>query len=112
MGNYLFDTELLLRAVEEDATNVQSTHDFGRDILPRLVREEGRIYAYDFRTNWIPTSLKGEEQGYWRDVGTIEAYYEANMDLRAVNPTSTKMWSFHRGQRSAITPKRTGSATS
>jgi glucose-1-phosphate adenylyltransferase len=87
MGNYLFDTELLLRAVEEDATNVQSTHDFGRDILPRLVREGRKIYAYDFRTNRIQTAMKGEEQSYWRDVGTIEAYYEANMDLRAVNPT-------------------------
>jgi len=87
MGNYLFDTELLLRAVEEDTPDTQSTHDFGRDILPRLVREGRKIYAYDFRTNRIQTAMKGEEQSYWRDVGTIEAYYEANMDLRAVNPT-------------------------
>ncbi len=87
MGNYLFETELLLRAVEEDAPDNQSTHDFGRDILPRLVKKGRKVCAYDFRTNRIPTLLKGEEPSYWRDVGTIEAYYEASMDLRAVNPT-------------------------
>jgi len=61
----------------------QSTHDFGRDILPRLAGR-AEIYAYDFRTNQIP----GEPPGvaYWRDVGTIEAYYEANLDLRSVSP--------------------------
>ena len=87
MGNYLFETELLFRATEEDAPDSQSTHDFGRDILPRLVAEGRKVHAYDFRTNRIPTPMKGEEPSYWRDVGTIEAYYEANMDLRAVNPT-------------------------
>jgi glucose-1-phosphate adenylyltransferase len=87
MGNYLFETELLLRAVEEDVPDAQSAHDFGRDILPRLVQEGRKVHAYDFRTNRIPTAQKGEEQSYWRDVGTIEAYYEANMDLRAVNPS-------------------------
>jgi glucose-1-phosphate adenylyltransferase len=87
MGNYLFETELLFRALEEDAPIVHSAHDFGRDVLPRLVGDGKRVYAYDFRTNKIPTAIKGEEQSYWRDVGTIEAYFEANMDLRAVNPT-------------------------
>ncbi len=87
MGNYLFETELLLRAVEENAPDASSTHDFGRDILPRLVKEGRKVYGYDFRSNRIPTLQKGEETSYWRDVGTIEAYYEANMDLRAVNPT-------------------------
>lgn len=87
MGNYLFETELLLKTLEEDAQNTQSSHDFGRDILPRLVKEGRKVYAYDFRRNRIPTPLKGEEPSYWRDVGTIEAYYEANMDLRAVDPS-------------------------
>ncbi len=87
MGNYLFETELLLRAVEEDGRDASSTHDFGRDILPRLVAEGKKVHAYDFRSNRIPTLQKGEETSYWRDVGSIEAYYEANMDLRAVNPT-------------------------
>lgn len=87
MGNYLFETELLVRSMEEDAPDAKSTHDFGHDILPRLVKEGRKVHAYDFRTNRIPTPMKGEEPSYWRDVGTIEAYYEANMDLRAVNPT-------------------------
>lgn len=87
MGNYLFNAELLFRLVDEDAADTRSTHDFGRDILPRLVTERKKVHAYDFRTNRIQTPLKGEEPSYWRDVGTIEAYYEANMDLRAVNPS-------------------------
>lgn len=87
MGNYLFETKLLLEALEEDGSNAQSGHDFGRDILPRLVQKGRKVYAYDFRENRIPTALKGEEPSYWRDVGSIEAYYEANMDLRAVDPS-------------------------
>ena len=59
-----------------------STHDFGRDILPSLVGR-GEMYAYDFQTNQIPGEPAGAP-AYWRDVGTIDAYYEANMDLRAV----------------------------
>lgn len=86
MGNYIFETKLLLEALEDDASRAQSSHDFGKDILPRLVREGKKGYAYDFRKNRIPTAAKGEEPSYWRDVGTIEAYYEANMDVRAVDP--------------------------
>ena len=86
MGNYIFESKLLLETLEDDAAKTQSTHDFGRDILPRLVKEGRRIHAYDFRKNRIPTPLKGEEPSYWRDIGTIEAYYEANMELRAVDP--------------------------
>jgi len=84
MGNYLFETRMLLRALREDAEDENSTHDFGRDILPRLVNEQQPVYAYDFQTNKIPGEPPGEP--YWRDVGTIEAYWEANMDLRAVKP--------------------------
>lgn len=87
MGNYLFETELLLKALKDDASKAASTHDFGHDILPALVKAGRKVYAYDFRRNRIPTPLKGEEPSYWRDVGTIEAYYEANMDLRAVDPS-------------------------
>ncbi|HWE49088.1 MAG TPA: glucose-1-phosphate adenylyltransferase [Bryobacteraceae bacterium] len=85
MGNYLFSTRALLRALHADANDADSTHDFGRDILPKLVAERQPIYAYDFQTNKIPGEPP-EAQSYWRDVGTIEAYWEANMDLRAVNP--------------------------
>ena len=84
MGNYLFETRMLLRALREDAEDENSSHDFGRDILPKLVQEQQPIYAYDFQTNKIPGEAPGEP--YWRDVGTIEAYWEANMDLRAVKP--------------------------
>jgi glucose-1-phosphate adenylyltransferase len=84
MGNYVFSTRALLRELYDDAANPDSNHDFGRDILPSLVGR-GEMFAYDFQTNQIP----GEPAGapvYWRDVGTIDAYYEANMDLRAVSP--------------------------
>jgi glucose-1-phosphate adenylyltransferase len=80
----VFSTRLLLRELREDANNEQSSHDFGRDILPSLV---GRVplYAYDFQTNFIPGEPAGKP-AYWRDVGTIDAYYEANMDVRSVDP--------------------------
>jgi glucose-1-phosphate adenylyltransferase len=82
MGNYIFDTRTLLRELHDDAASDGSTHDFGRDILPKLTKR-GEMYAYNFQTNQIP----GEPNtAYWRDVGTIDAYYEANMDLRSVAP--------------------------
>ncbi len=84
MGNYIFSTHLLLQELYQDAGNEHSSHDFGRDILPSLA---GRapLYAYDFQTNVIPGEPAGAP-AYWRDVGNIDAYYEANMDIRAVNP--------------------------
>ncbi len=85
MGNYLFSTGTLLKALYEDAADETSTHDFGRDILPRLVADRQAIYAYDYQTNKIPGEPP-HAKPYWRDVGTIEAYWEANMDMRAVNP--------------------------
>lgn len=85
MGNYVFSTRTLLRLLHDDAAEPASSHDFGRDILPKLAGKS-EILAYDFQTNRIP----GENIDatlYWRDVGTIDAYYEANMDLRAVKPS-------------------------
>jgi glucose-1-phosphate adenylyltransferase len=84
MGNYIFTTDTLLRELMEDAANEESSHDFGRDILPSLIRRE-RVCAYDFQTNRIPGE-RPEDGAYWRDVGTIDSYYEANMDLRSVKP--------------------------
>jgi glucose-1-phosphate adenylyltransferase len=84
MGNYVFSTRVLLRELHDDAANEKSTHDFGRDILPAMVKRS-EVYAYDFAENKIPGE-PAENAGYWRDVGTIDAYYEANMDLRAVAP--------------------------
>jgi glucose-1-phosphate adenylyltransferase len=84
MGLYVFDCDVLVRAVTEDAARAESTHDFGRDILPRLV-ESARVFAYDFSTNAIPNTT-AEQRGYWRDVGTIDAYWQASVDLISVSP--------------------------
>jgi glucose-1-phosphate adenylyltransferase len=85
MGNYTFSTRTLLHLLHEDAANPNSSHDFGRDILPKLAGHSD-IYAYDFQTNRIPGELP-DAVPYWRDVGTLDAYYEANMDLRSVDPS-------------------------
>jgi glucose-1-phosphate adenylyltransferase len=84
MGNYVFSTDTLLRELADDAANEESSHDFGRDIMPALVRR-AEVYAYNFQDNKIPGE-RPEDGAYWRDVGTIDAYYEANMDLRSVKP--------------------------
>ncbi|MBK9260825.1 MAG: glucose-1-phosphate adenylyltransferase [Polyangiaceae bacterium] len=84
MGNYIFNTNDLLGALEEDAAKEQSAHDFGRDIIPMMVGKGKRVHVYDFQTNRVP----GEDEGnaYWRDIGTIDAYWAAQMDLIAVQP--------------------------
>ncbi len=79
MGIYLFQTPVLIQALEQDAADACSTHDFGRDILPRLVHR-ARVIAFDFHDPNVNAPR------YWRDVGTLEAYYEANMDLVEVVP--------------------------
>jgi glucose-1-phosphate adenylyltransferase len=84
MGNYIFSTNLLLRELYADAQDPTSQHDFGRNILPSLVGRAS-MFAYDFRTNRIPGDPANQE-AYWRDVGTIDSYYEASMDLRSVTP--------------------------
>ncbi|KMP12300.1 glucose-1-phosphate adenylyltransferase [Candidatus Nitromaritima sp. SCGC AAA799-A02] len=85
MGNYIFDADFLVNALYEDAEQKDSSHDFGKDILPRVFKTS-RVFAYDFRSNRIPQTSR-KEIGYWRDVGTIRAFWEANMDLRNVKPT-------------------------
>ena len=85
MGNYIFSTDLLRDELLKDADSLSSSHDFGRDILPSLVGKVP-IYAYDFETNRIPGDPPGHAV-YWRDVGTLDAYYEASMDLRSVVPS-------------------------
>lgn len=99
MGNYLFNSEVLLEVLETDA-KTESTHDFGRDILPSTYRDF-RIYAYDFRRNNLPGLEPGEANDYWRDVGTIDSYWEANMDLRSVIPKFNlynKYWPIYAGR--------------
>ena len=84
MGNYVFDADLLMRVLEQDATRPGS-HDFGRDILPHLIGSH-RIMAYNFLDNAVPGLKPYEERGYWRDVGTLDAYWEAHMDLLGEAP--------------------------
>jgi glucose-1-phosphate adenylyltransferase len=84
MGNYVFSTHTLLAMLHEDANDKTSAHDFGKDVLPRRL-ERDRIFAYDFATNRIPGD-PGNGGSYWRDVGTIDAYFEANMEIRSSSP--------------------------
>jgi glucose-1-phosphate adenylyltransferase len=84
MGNYLFNNALLVEALKADSER-ESNHDFGRNILPELFGNGRRCYVYDFSKNIIPGS-NDRERGYWRDVGTIDAYWQANLDLIAVEP--------------------------
>jgi glucose-1-phosphate adenylyltransferase len=79
MGVYIFNTQLLIPILIADAEDPQSSHDFGRDILPRIISKY-RVYAYNFVDENRTGAL------YWRDVGTVDAYYEANLDLVAVTP--------------------------
>jgi len=84
MGNYVFDTRVLIDIVKQDALDTESRHDVGGDIIPKLV-EAGQAHVYDFADNVVPGST-GRDRGYWRDVGTLDAFYEAHMDLISVHP--------------------------
>jgi glucose-1-phosphate adenylyltransferase len=84
MGNYVFSTEALIEAITTDAHNEDSRHDIGGNIIPMLV-EQGEAEVYDFATNDVPGATD-RDRGYWRDVGTIDAYYDAHMDLIAIHP--------------------------
>ncbi|MEI6632854.1 MAG: glucose-1-phosphate adenylyltransferase [Chlamydiota bacterium] len=83
MGNYIFDRDVLIDILKRDS-GMTTGHDFGKDIIPSMFRTHA-VYAYDFSTNRIP-GIKEKEMGYWRDVGNIEAYFDANMDLISVSP--------------------------
>jgi len=113
MGIYLFNTQLLVPILIDDAENPVSSHDFGKDILPRIFQKY-RVFAYDFQDE------NKKETPYWRDVGTIDAYYEANMDLVSVSPVFNlydKSWHLHTWQQQYppakfvfADPERTGAA--
>src|SRR5271170_6962373 len=95
MGVYLFNTQLLVPILIDDAENPASSHDFGKDILPRIIGKH-RVFAYNF------CDENKKETAYWRDVGTIDAYHEANMDLVSVSPVFNlydKSWPLHSWQR-------------
>ncbi len=84
MGNYVFSTDVLIDAVTEDARDESSNKDVGGNIVPNLVAR-GDAQVYDFSANEIPGATEGD-RGYWRDVGTLDAYYDAHMDLISVSP--------------------------
>ncbi|CQR60194.1 glucose-1-phosphate adenylyltransferase [Streptomyces leeuwenhoekii] len=84
MGNYVFTTKALIEALQRDAEDGDSAHDMGGSILPQLT-ERGEAALYDFGSNHVPGETT-RDQGYWRDVGTLDAYYDAHMDLIAERP--------------------------
>lgn len=87
MGNYIFRTAELLAALVVDAKNDESAHDFGRDIVPMMVQRGKKCFVYDFNTNRVPgEEPEGSTANYWRDIGTVDAYFEAQMDLVSVKP--------------------------
>ena len=84
MGNYIFNAQALIEAIERDAENETSTHDMGGDIIPYFVNQ-GLAGAYDFTFNEIPGATP-RDKSYWRDVGTLDSYYDAHMDLISTMP--------------------------
>ena len=113
MGIYLFNTDVLIPVLLKDAEDPNSSHDFGKDILPKMV-DDYRVYSYDF------VDENKKEALYWRDVGTLEAFYEANTDIVAVSPVFNlydEDWPIRTHQRQYppakfvfAEPGRTGSA--
>ncbi|MBI3815080.1 MAG: glucose-1-phosphate adenylyltransferase [Nitrospinae bacterium] len=84
MGNYIFNTGVLLEEVTADSKKKDSRHDFGRDIIPRI-KKKRKLFAYDFYKNKVP-GMTPAEKGYWMDIGSLDAYWQASMDLVAVSP--------------------------
>ena len=121
MGNYVFRTGPLLDALDRDAALETSTHDFGRDIVPSLVAQGAKVMVYDFETNCVPGEDEDAES-YWRDIGTVDAYWAAQMDLVSVKPAFNlynRTWPMRTGMSHDPPAKfvhredsgRTGSAT-
>ena len=84
MGNYIFTTDVLVEALKIDAGDEGSVHDMGGNIIPMLT-EQGLAYVYDFSDNEVPGTTD-RDRGYWRDVGTLDSYHDAHMDLISVHP--------------------------
>jgi glucose-1-phosphate adenylyltransferase len=98
MGNYLFSTKLLIELLKKGDHDGEQGNDFGRDVIPPLIGQQ-RVYAYDFRHNQIAGETDGQLP-YWRDVGTLDAYYAASMDLRGTIPALNlynPSWPIHTG---------------
>ena len=102
MGIYVFDSEYLYQLLEEDAANPDSSHDFGKDIIPRAVAQ-GRALAHPFGMSCVTRASRGPgAKAYWRDVGTIDAFWAANLDLASITPeldiydTDWPIWTYQR----------------
>jgi glucose-1-phosphate adenylyltransferase len=96
MGNYVFSADVLMESVAADAGDPESRHDVGGDLIPLLV-SRGEAQVYDFTANEVPGSTE-QERGYWRDVGTLDAFYDAHMDLVSVTPSFNlynREWPIH-----------------
>ena len=96
MGIYIFKTDVLAEAVTKDSDNINSSHDFGHDIIP-LIYKHKKVSAYNFIDNPVP-GASGIEKGYWRDVGSIDEYWKSSMDLTSVSPTFNlynQRWPIH-----------------
>ena len=107
MGNYVFNTSALIEALRKDAANPHSKHDMGGDIVPYFV-DRGECAVYDFKDNVVPGSTE-RDRSYWRDVGTLDAYYDANMDLISVVPIFNLYnydWPLLTGQADALPPAK------
>ena len=107
MGNYVFSTEALIKALLEDEQNDDSAHDMGGDIIPYFVAK-GEANVYDFSGNEVPGATE-RDKGYWRDVGTIDSFYEAHMDLISSHPIFNlynKAWPIHSTEDSNLPPAK------
>ncbi|WP_033289641.1 glucose-1-phosphate adenylyltransferase [Amycolatopsis jejuensis] len=114
MGNYVFTTQVMIDALRADSKNAGSKHDMGRDIIPALV-EKSEAAVYDFTGNVVPGETE-RDHGYWRDVGTIDSYYDAHTDLISTSPIFNlynRKWPIlaHPGQRAAAKFVEGGTAT-
>lgn len=85
MGNYIFNKDVLLDALNRDEEIKESSHDFGKNVIPMLLKDGKKIFIYNFNDNSFP-GMTDTERGYWRDVGSIDAYWQTNMDLLAYDP--------------------------
>ena len=107
MGNYVFTAQALIDALKEDSENENSDHDMGGDIIPMLV-EKNTAYVYDFSSNYVPGETE-RDKGYWRDVGTVDAFYEAHMDLISVHPVFNlynQKWPIHTAETGNLPPAK------
>lgn len=85
MGNYIFEPDKLVKELISDAANSASSHDFGKNIIPNMLNNGSRVYIYNFSTNAFQ-GMKEAEKGYWKDVGNVDSYWQANMDLLQYEP--------------------------